>query len=63
MYKPNKLDRNIVTFAELCDALDKANEELVKHCQLIAALQAVSIEQCNRIRLLEEEIFKKKCSN
>lgn len=47
---------------ELYDSMiEKLTLELERHCSLIAALQAVSTEQCNRIRLLEEEIFKKKC--
>jgi hypothetical protein len=58
MYKPDKLDRDVITFAELCDALDKANEEIVKHCNLIAALQAMNCTLLDRIRVLEEPRLK-----
>jgi hypothetical protein len=50
MYKPKEVSQPI----DLITVLNDANEEIVKHCHLIAQLQAINTDLLNRIRLLEE---------
>ncbi len=42
---------------EVLEVINEANEEIVKHCQLIAQLQAINTDLLNRIRLLEERLM------
>jgi|GEM_PF-3728147 hypothetical protein len=54
MYKPKKFETTLDP-KEALDEFNKATEELAKHCQLIAALQAMNCTLLDRIRVLEEK--------
>ena len=54
MYKPKTVEEAIQV-NEFHALIDEANKELMKHCELIGALQAINCNLLDRIRMLEEK--------